>query len=141
MKLAGMALAAFEIAAAEMAIRLHVSDRGLDGGAARQLAFDEAEDVALLAGDEDAARIGGVVAAIALVDIGALDFATGELLGGVDDAAERMSVVGIARQCLGVEHDRARSRASKQEFMIYELLGMATSDGPGTRNSTGEQKG
>ena len=38
-------------------------------------------------------RIGGVVAAIALIDIGAFDCATGELLSGVDDAAERMSVV------------------------------------------------
>ena len=50
-------------------------------------------------------RIGGVVAATAIVDIGALDCATGELLGGVDDAAEHMSVVGIARQHLGVEHE------------------------------------
>ena len=56
-------------------------------------------------------RIGGVVAAIALVDIGALDCATGELLGGVDDAAERMSVVGIARQRLGVEHELAARSA------------------------------
>ena len=56
------------------------------------------KDATLLAGDEDAVRIGGVVAAIALVDIGALDCATGELLGGVDDAAERMSVVGTSRQ-------------------------------------------
>ena len=89
----GIALAAFEIAAAEMAIHLHVADHGLDGGAATQLAFDETEDAALLAGDEDAVRSCGVVAAIALVDIGALDCATGELLGGIDDAAERMSVV------------------------------------------------
>jgi hypothetical protein len=100
----GIALAAFEIAAAEMAIHLHVPDHGLDGGAATQLAFDDAEDAAPLARDEDAVRIGGVVAAIALVDIGALDCATCELLGGIDDAAERMSVVGIARQHLGVEH-------------------------------------
>ena len=56
-------------------------------------------------------RIGGVVAAIALVDIGTLDCATGELLGGVDDAAERMSVVGIARQRLGVEHELAAGSA------------------------------
>ena len=90
-----------------MAIRLHVSDHGLDSGAATQLAFDDAEDAALLARDEDAVRIGGVVAAIALVDIGALDCATGELLGGINDAAERMSVIGIARQRLSVEHELA----------------------------------
>jgi hypothetical protein len=107
----GIALAPFEIAAAEMAIRLHVSDHSLDSGAATQLSFDETKDATLLAGDEDAVRIGGVVAAIALVDIGTLDCATGELLGGVDDAAERMSVVGTSRQRLGVEHKLAAGSA------------------------------
>src|SRR5262249_21978861 len=57
-----------------------------------------------LARDEDAVRIGGAMAAIALVDIGALDCATGELLGGVDDAAERM-------QHLGVQHKLAAGSA------------------------------
>ena len=52
-----------------MATRLHVSDHGLDGGAALKLTFDEAEDAALLTADEDAARIGRVVAGVALVDI------------------------------------------------------------------------
>jgi hypothetical protein len=47
----------------------HVSDHDLDGGAATKLTFDEAEDAALLTGDEDAARIGRVVAAVAVVDI------------------------------------------------------------------------
>ena len=42
-----IALAAFEIAAAEMAIHLHVPDHSLDGGAATQLAFDKAKDAAL----------------------------------------------------------------------------------------------
>jgi hypothetical protein len=59
----GIALAAFEIAAAGMTIDLHVADHGLDA----QLAFDEAGDAAPLAGDEDAVRIGGGVAAIALL--------------------------------------------------------------------------
>ena len=79
--------------------------------AATQLSFDETKDATLLAGDEDAVRIGGVVAAIALVDIGALDCATGELLGGVDDAAERMSVVGTARRRVGVEPKLAAGSA------------------------------
>jgi hypothetical protein len=61
----GIALAAFEIAAAEMAVRLHVSNHGFDNGAATEFGFDEAEDAALVAGDEDAARIGRVVAAVA----------------------------------------------------------------------------
>jgi hypothetical protein len=40
--------AAFEMAAAEMTIGLHVADHGFDGGAAPELALDHAEDAALL---------------------------------------------------------------------------------------------
>ena len=40
-----------------MTFSLQVSDDGLDGGAAAQLALDDTEDAALLAGDEDAAGI------------------------------------------------------------------------------------
>jgi hypothetical protein len=47
------------------------------------------------------------VTAIALVDIGPLDCATGELLGGVDDVAESVAVIGVARQRLGVQHELA----------------------------------
>ena len=49
--------AAFEIAAAEVTFGLEVADHGLDGGAASQLALDDAEDAALLSRDEDAARV------------------------------------------------------------------------------------
>ena len=56
-----------------MAVGLHMADDGLDGGATSQFAFDDTEDAALLAGDEDAARIGRFVATVALVDVGALD--------------------------------------------------------------------
>jgi hypothetical protein len=42
-------------------------DDGFGSRAAAQLALDDAEDSALLAGDEDAARIGRVVAAICAV--------------------------------------------------------------------------
>ena len=52
-----------------MAFGLHVADHGLDGGAAAQFALDGAEHAALLAGDEDAVWVGGVVAAVSLVDI------------------------------------------------------------------------
>ena len=89
------------MATTEVTVGLHVADHGLDCRATSEFAFDGAEDAALLTGDEDAARVGGVVAAIALVDIGALDGAAGELLGGIDDAAERMSIIGVAGQCLG----------------------------------------
>jgi hypothetical protein len=77
----GVAGAAFEMAAAEMALGFHVSDHGFDGGAASQLAFDSAEDAALLARDEDTAWMRGIVAPISLVDVGALDLTAAELLG------------------------------------------------------------
>jgi hypothetical protein len=35
-----------------------------------------------------------------------------ELLGGVDDNAERMSVVGLSRQNLGVKHELAAGSTS-----------------------------
>jgi hypothetical protein len=63
----GVAGGAFEVAATEVPIGLHVADGGLDGGTAPQFAFDAAEHAALLAGDEDAARVLGVVAAIAFL--------------------------------------------------------------------------
>jgi hypothetical protein len=88
----GVALAAIEMAAAEVAVGLHVSHHGLDRRATPQFALDDAEDAALLTRDEDTTRIGCVVVAIALVDIGALDRAAGELLGGINDAAERKAL-------------------------------------------------
>src|SRR5205809_4187459 len=66
------------MAAAEMAVALHVTDDRLDGGAAAEFTFDRAEDTALLPGDEDATRALRRVAAISLVDIGALDGASGQ---------------------------------------------------------------
>ena len=80
-----------------MALCLHVTDHGLDGGAASQLAFDDAEDAALLSRDEDAAWIVRIVAALLFVDIGTLDLATGELLRLIDDVAQRVTVVRVAR--------------------------------------------
>ena len=57
----GIALAALEMAAAEVTVGLHVSDHGLDGAAASQFALGDAEHAVLLAGDEDAAWIGRAV--------------------------------------------------------------------------------
>ena len=81
----GISGATFEIAAAEVAFCLEVTDHGLDGRASSQLAFDDAEDAAFLAGDEDSARAVRVMAAVSLVDIAALDLAADELLGTVGD--------------------------------------------------------
>ena len=74
----GIALAALEMAAAEVTVGLHVSDHGLDSAAASQFALDDAEDAALLAGDEDAAWIGRAVTTISLSDIGTFDLAAGK---------------------------------------------------------------
>jgi hypothetical protein len=60
---------ALEVAAAEVAFLLHVADERLDGGASPQLSLDDAEDAALLTGDEDASRLGRVVTAVSLVDV------------------------------------------------------------------------
>ena len=51
------------------------------------------------------------MAAVTLVDIGALDLAAGELLGVLDDVSQRVTVIGIARQRLGVQHELAARRA------------------------------
>lgn len=40
-----------------------MTDHGLDSGAPSQLALDDSEDSALLSGDEDAARVLGIMAA------------------------------------------------------------------------------
>ena len=91
----GVSGAAFEIAPAEVAFGLQVPDDGFDGGSASQLAFDDAEDAALLAGDEDATGILRVVAAVPLVDIGPLDRTARECLGAVNDIPQSVTVVGV----------------------------------------------
>jgi hypothetical protein len=78
----------FEIAAAEVTFGLHVADYRLEGGASSQFAFDDAEDAALLSREEDAARVLGVMAAVTLVHIAALDLAAGKLLGILDDLTQ-----------------------------------------------------
>src|ERR1700719_2179919 len=90
-----------------MAFGLQVSDDGLDGGAAAQLALDDTEDAALLAGDEDAPWILRVVAAVSLVDIGPLDRTAGECLGAVDDVPQGVTVVRVIGQRPGVQHEQA----------------------------------
>ncbi len=54
-------VAALEIAAAEVAIGLHVTDHGLDGGSTPELAFDRSDDPTLLAGEEDASWVFAVL--------------------------------------------------------------------------------
>ena len=44
----GVALAALEVAAAEVSVSLHVANNGFDGRMAAQFALDDPEDAALL---------------------------------------------------------------------------------------------
>src|SRR5262249_51518744 len=88
----------------------------------------DAEDAALLAGDEDAARIGRIVPAVSLVDIGALDLASGEPFGGFNDGAEGVAIVGVSRQRLGVQHEltaRGAGVGGDDRGLDAELVGGA----------------
>src|SRR5215470_17180899 len=90
-----------------MTFGLQVPDDGLDSGATAQLALDDTEDAALLAGDEDATGILRVVAAVSLVDIGPLDRTAGERLGAVDDVSQGVTIVWIIWHRTGVQHEQA----------------------------------
>ena len=63
----GIAVTAFEVAAAEVTFGFHMADDGLEGGSTPQFAFDAAEDAALLSRDEDAAQTARRVATVSLV--------------------------------------------------------------------------
>ena len=60
-----------------MAVGLEVTDNGLDSPAATEFPLDGAEDAALLARAEHAERLGRIVAALAFVDVDALDLSPG----------------------------------------------------------------
>ncbi|MBB4396671.1 hypothetical protein GGD62_005798 [Bradyrhizobium sp. ERR14] len=79
-----------------MAFGLYVPDDGLDGRATAQLALDDTEDPALLAGAEDATGILRIVAAVPLVDIGPLDRTAGERLGALDDVPQGVPSYGLS---------------------------------------------
>lgn len=93
-----------------MAIDLWVSDNWLDGRAAAQLALDDSEDAALLAGDKDTTRVLRVMPAVSLVDIGPVDRTTGECLGAIYDVPQGMTVTRVIGQRPGVQHEQAAGR-------------------------------
>ena len=94
-----------------MTVVFHMADDGFNGGSASQLALNSAEDAALLSGDEDAPWVCGFMAAVALVDIGALDLTACELLGALDDGCQGVAIVGVPRERLGMQHELAAGRA------------------------------
>ena len=70
----------------------------ITGSMAGQFALDCAEHVALLSGDEDTVPVLCILAVVALVDLGALDIAACEPFGIIDDCAQGVAVIRIARQ-------------------------------------------
>jgi len=91
--------------AAHPVVVLEMADHRLNSGAAARLAADGFGDPADLAADPDLEPIGIVVAAISLVAVDATHRDTGEGLKIGDDGTERVTVVWIAMQRLGVQHE------------------------------------
>jgi hypothetical protein len=112
----------FEIAAAEVTFSFEVADHGLDGRTSSQLAFDGAEDAALLSRDEDAAWIWRIVPAIALVDIAALDLAAGELLGNRQRSGSLFRAFACARRSEGSERGCIPNAKSRGGFLSEFIL-------------------
>ena len=56
------------------------------------------------------------MAAVALVDIGALDLTTCEPFGALDDGGQGVAVIGVSRQRLGMQHELATGRAGITRF-------------------------
>ena len=101
-----VAFRAAQEVAAEVAVALQMTDDRLDAAAATPFAATGRGDAALLAGDERTGFV-GVVAAVAAVDIGALDFDAGDVLGLGDLGGQGMAVIGVAWQGAGAEHELA----------------------------------
>jgi hypothetical protein len=114
-------------------IVLEMADHGLDGGSASHLAADGFGDTADLAADPDLETVGTVVAAIALIVVDAADGNTCELFDIGDDGSERVAVVGVAVQRLGMQHelpasgrgDRRGNRDLAAEFVRRPRLATA----------------
>ena len=82
-----------------------MADHRLDGGATPHLATDGFGDTANLAADPDLEPVGIVVAAVALVAVDAAHCDPCELFEIGDDGTERVAVLGIAVQGLGMQHE------------------------------------
>ena len=62
-------MASAQAVPSQVAIRLHVADRRLDGGTSSEFLLDLAVDAALVAVEKHPERLRRVVAAVALVDV------------------------------------------------------------------------
>src|SRR5215470_3080039 len=105
-----------------------VADDRLDGGAPPHFAVDFRSDAPLLLGSVDLELVIGrrVVAAISGVGMNALDGVADELLDCRNDPRERMTVIGIAGQCLGMDRELAAPAALERgcdAHLDAELIG------------------
>ena len=105
----GITGAVGEVIAAHAMLGLQVSDDGLDRGAPPHPAFDLRRHAPFLSGgvDADIVRRRRAMSAIAGIGDDAHHLCAGRRLDGGDHGCERMAVVRIARQRLGVENELA----------------------------------
>ena len=75
-----------------MAVGFAMADDGLYGGSSPEFASDLTMDAALLARFEDPVGVRRIVPAVALVDIGPLDLASGERLGFFDHLLQGVTI-------------------------------------------------
>jgi hypothetical protein len=124
----GAAFNFLEVAATNVPIGLHVANDGFDGRATAQFALDDAEDAALLTGDEAAGVDWRCQARDCPRRYRRLDRAAGGPLSGIDDGSERVTV---ARQRLCMEYEVAARGAAVTgndralDAELAELVGRA----------------
>jgi hypothetical protein len=91
----GIAGAAFEVAAPEVAFGPQVSDDGLDSGAARSSRLLTPKTPRFWPEMKTRRELLRVVAAVSLVEIGPLDRTAGECLAAVNDVPQGVTVAQV----------------------------------------------
>ena len=81
-----------EVIAVEVAVGLEVSDDRFDGRTPAQLLLDDTVNATFLSRSVDPERLGRVVTAVALVDLGALDLGAGQRLSLFDHGRQRGTI-------------------------------------------------
>ena len=117
-----------EIVAAHAVFVLDVADDRLDRRSSSHLALDGWRHAPLLACGEDPELVAlrCVVAAIAGIGEDALDLGADGLFHLGDDGCQRVAVIGVAGQCLGMQGELAALRALQRggdRHLDAELVG------------------
>ena len=132
----GVAMGAGEIVSAHAMLGLGVTDDRFDRRAAAEFTFDGFGDAASLAGDVDLELVIGrsVVAAIAAVSDDAGEVCADLRLDLRDHGRERVAVVGVAGQRLGVGDEQAAPGAMERggerhlDAELVRAMGLAFAD-------------